>query len=100
MELLLFAEVPFSDERRRIAGILEASRDRRLIDRQSLAGAAVLHQGRVELVAEARLVAACQHAGPRRTAIGTGDVTARAANAVLRQRVDVRRRHLLESVNP
>ena len=50
-------------------------------------------------MAEALLVAAGQQAGPGRAAIRAGDVAARAADAVLGERVDVRRGDVLAAVH-
>ena len=50
-------------------------------------------------MAEALLVAAGQQAGARRAAVRARDVALRAADAVLGDRVDVRRRDVLAAVD-
>src|SRR5437016_1127030 len=94
--VLAEAEVPFAHQAGRIAGGAQQVGERALVERQAefAFGADV----RVELMPEARLVAAREQAGPRRTAIRCGDVAVRAADAGPRQLVDVWRRHGLAAV--
>src|SRR5207245_2708757 len=98
VELFLLTLVPLADQGGRVAGGLKAGGDRRLGDRQALAGAAEGDDGRVELVAEPLLVSAGEEPGPRRRADRAGDVTALAANAGIREGVEVRRGHLRAAV--
>ena len=83
-------QVPLADRGGRVAEGLQPVGDRRFFSGQpGRVGAAV------ELVAEARLIAAGHQAGPRRAAVGRRDVALREAHAVLGDRVDVRRRDVL-----
>ena len=120
-ESIAAAQVPLADQAGRIAGRLQPIGNRRFRKRQSksgptraaaswsvgLVGRLILRflcrlcsllraslplvVARIELMAEPRLIAARQQAGTRRRTIRAGDVTARAADAGVGQRVDIRR---------
>src|SRR5262249_7761721 len=84
------AQVPFPPRPRGVPGRFQRVGHGDLVDRQADLGV-IRGIDRVELMAEALLVATAEQSGPRRAAIGTRDIAAAAANAVLGQRIDVRR---------
>jgi len=88
------AKVPPADESCDVAGGFETLGDGRFGQRHAV------RAGRIELVAETRLVAAREQGGARRRTIRPGDVSAREAHARCRQRVKVRRGDLLAAVEP
>ena len=57
------------------------------------------HQGGIEFMAKPLLIPPGEESRPGRTAIGTRDITAGAANALLRQGIDVRRSNFLAAVD-
>src|SRR2546427_9599577 len=98
MELPLAAEVPLANHARRVATVFESLSERGFGQRQADIFAFRRRAG-IELVSEALLIAAGHQAGPRRTAIRSGDVTVSATDAVFGYRVDVRRRNIFAAVN-
>src|SRR5205814_1063261 len=68
VEPLLLALVPLPDQPGRVPRGLEPVGDGLLLDREPLPGAALLHERRVELVPEPRLVAAGEQRGAGRRA--------------------------------
>src|SRR5688500_16074958 len=63
-------------------------------------GQAELWARAIELMAEARLIAAGHQSSASRAAIRPGNVTLRETDAVLRNRIDVRRWDLLVTLEP
>ncbi len=94
-EALPRAEVPFADDARRIAGPFEPFGQRRFVAGQAEGFGLEADRTGIELVSEPLLIPARHEAGPRRAADGAGDIAARKADAVVRDRVDMRRGDVL-----
>src|SRR5262249_2498510 len=91
VKLVLFPQLPFAQEGRGVAGVLEPLGNRHLGHRQALPCATLMQELRVEFVPEALLIPAGKQTSPRGAAVRTGDVAARAADAVPGDAVDVGR---------
>ena len=89
--------VPFADESRRIARVMQIIGERALIQGQAELG--FVAGVRIELVTETRLITAGQEAGTRGTAIGGRNIAVGTADAGGGQGVDIWRRHQLAAVD-
>ena len=98
MPLLLETEVPLADDPGGVARGLEPLRENRLGEREADVLVGHEDRARIELVAEALLIAAGHQRGPRGTAIGAAHVAVGEAHAVLRERVEMGRGNVLTAV--
>src|SRR5439155_3481405 len=89
--------MPLADQASGITGAAQAVGDGALLERQS--EFLFVADVRIELMAEACLVTPGEKAGARRAAIRRRDVAVVATHAAGRERVEVRRRHVLAAVN-
>jgi len=91
VELRLVAEVRFAEPARRVAGLLEAIGQGRFLQGKAKHGRSRGRRSGVKLVSEALLIPPRQQTRPSRAAIRPAHIAASETDAILRQRIDMRR---------